>query len=285
MSTDTPLSRVLFGWQGLKIGRRILADINNMELPCACEFLDTMIPQYIADLVAWAAIGARTTESQLHRQLASGLSMPVGFKNATSGDIQVAIDAVRSAQFPHSFLSITKQGLPAIVLSMGNKDTHVVLRGGATGPNYASEHIQGAADKLTKNKVVPKVMVDCSHGNSQKDHNRQPKVAEDICSQLSKGEMGIMGVMIESHLFEGKQDLPTGDKLSDIINNKNDSPTTLHGSGPGQLGPEGQRSTVLSSLRYGVSVTDACIHWMDTVKVLENLAAAVRQRREAVAKK
>jgi len=252
--------------QGLKTARRLLADISDLGLPCACEFLETITPQYIADLVAWAAIGARTTESQLHRQLASGLSMPVGFKNGTSGDLQIAIDAIRSSEADHCFLSITKQGLPAIVVTEGNPDTHVVLRGGNQGTNYDSKSVQAAVDKLKGAKVNEKTMVDCSHGNSNKDHRNQPKVAADIAEQIRGGSEQIFGVMVESHIMEGKQNLPPADK----------SPSPANGGGGETMGV---KNHVLSQLRYGVSITDACIGWMDTVAVLDMLAGAVRDRR------
>ncbi|CEL94660.1 unnamed protein product [Vitrella brassicaformis CCMP3155] len=255
--------------KGLREARRLLADINDMGLPVGCEFLDTLVPQYTCDLVAWGAIGARTTESQLHRELASGLSMPVGFKNGTSGDIQIAVDAVRSTSHPHCFLGITKQGLPAIVHSMGNPDCHVILRGGANGPNYDTASVRATVEKLNKAKVNSRLVIDCSHGNSSKDFRRQPIVSEDIAGQLSNGEDNIIGVMIESHLFEGRQEIPAAD--------------------PPASKPDGGISSsppaVLKQMRYGVSVTDACVGWSDTVPMLNKLAEASRARRQLMAQK
>lgn len=192
--------------RGLRTGRKLLLDINHLGLPCGCEFLDTMTPQYIADVVSWAAIGARTTECQLHRELASGLSFPVGFKNATSGEIDVVIDAIMASAHPHCFFSITKQGTVAIVHSKGNPSTHCVLRGGKTGPNFEEKHVQDALQKLSKKGLKQGIMVDCSHGNSQKNHKNQPSVAKCIGEQVAKGA-NINGVMIESHLIEGRQDI------------------------------------------------------------------------------
>jgi len=222
--------------------------VNQLGLPCAVEFLDVISPQFLGDLVSWGAIGARTTESQVHRELASGLSCPVGFKNATSGDVQVAIDACGSSTHAHSFLSVSKQGLAAIVHTRGNLGCHVILRGGANGPNYAAEHVRGAAALMAKRKLQPRIMVDCSHGNSQKVHSNQPKVAAAVAEQIAAGDATVIGVMIESHLCEGAQKLDPG-------------------------------VTDLAGLKRGVSVTDACIHFDDTVAVLENLAAAVQARR------
>lgn len=238
--------------KGLKRGRNLLVEINTLGLGCAVEFLDTISPQYIADLVSWGAIGARTTESQTHRELASGLSMPIGFKNGTGGDTQVAIDAIKAAGQAHRFLGVTAQGLAAIVHTKGNPHTHIILRGGKTGPNYDAESVAKAAASLEKAGVDPAIMIDCSHANSQKKHKNQPIVAADIAKQLAAGDTKIRGVMVESHLSEGAQKLD-----------------------PGKTDP--------SSLKYGVSVTDACIHMADTVVLLEQLATAVQARRATVA--
>jgi 3-deoxy-7-phosphoheptulonate synthase len=230
---------------GVRLARRVLLSIAERGLPTATEFLDPITPQYLADLVSYGAIGARTTESQIHRELASGLSMPVGFKNATDGSIQVAVDACLSARSSHWFPSVTKDGVVAVFQTAGNPDTHVILRGGAsTGPNYSAEHVGDAIARLTKAKLAPRLIVDCSHGNSSKDHRRQPLVATDVANQVAGGSTGVAGVMIESHLAEGRQDWKGSD----------------------------------ASLR-GVSITDACISFEQTVPVLETLAAAVRARR------
>ncbi|KAI7906798.1 3-deoxy-7-phosphoheptulonate synthase [Cokeromyces recurvatus] len=237
--------------KGLRIARKLLLDLNEMGIPAACEFLDTISPQYTGDLVSWGAIGARTTESQVHRELASGLSCPVGFKNGTDGGITVAMDAIKAASHGHHFLSVTKQGLSAIVETAGNNACHVILRGGKSGPNYSAEDVKAATAELAKHKLPPIVMIDCSHGNSSKDHNRQPIVADDIAHQLANAyETGnnIIGVMIESNLKEGRQDIP----------------------------PEGPHR-----LNYGQSITDACINWEDTVKCLDRLREGVRARRAA----
>jgi 3-deoxy-7-phosphoheptulonate synthase len=226
---------------GLRIARGFLMDIAKMGIPTGCEFLDTISPQFFADLVSWGAIGARTTESQIHRELASGLSMPVGFKNGTDGSIQIAIDAIGAASHSHHFLSVTKQGISAIVTTRGNKDCHVILRGSNKGPNYDKDSIQQAIALLEKNNLPAQLMVDCSHGNSSKDFSRQPIVAAEVAQQISQGSHSINGVMIESNLFEGNQKAPE---------------------------------------KYGVSITDACIGWEDTVSTLELLAKAVKQRRE-----
>jgi 3-deoxy-7-phosphoheptulonate synthase len=230
--------------QGLRIARKLLRDLNTMGVPCATEFLDTIIPQYISDLISWGAIGARTTESQIHRELASGLSMPIGFKNGTDGNIQIAIDAMSSASFPHHFLGVTKAGLAAIVATKGNDVTHVILRGANTKTNYDAESVAHVVAKLHKNKLIPSVMVDCSHGNSLKDHLRQPLVVKDVANQIAEGSKNIMGVMIESHINPGRQDLK----------NK-------------------------AELEYGQSITDACIGWHETVTLLDLLAKAVKRRR------
>jgi 3-deoxy-7-phosphoheptulonate synthase len=230
--------------EGLRRGRRFLLDLAEMGLPAGCEFLDPISPQFISDLVSWGAIGARTTESQVHRELASGLSMPVGFKNSTGGGVQVAIDAVRSAAHPHSFLGVTEQGLCAIVETTGNPDCHVILRGGHTGPNYDEPHVRKVVEALKAAGLPVRIMIDTSHGNSSKDYRRQPLVAQAIAQQVSAGETGIIGVMMESFLEEGRQEL------------RPDVPP-----------------------RYGQSITDACLSWEMTAPVLRDLAAAVRARR------
>ncbi|KAH9841522.1 3-deoxy-7-phosphoheptulonate synthase [Rhodofomes roseus] len=237
--------------RGLRIARTLLLDIAKLGLPAGCEFLDTISPQYTADLVSWGAIGARTTESQVHRELTSVLSMPTGFKNSTDGSVGIAIDACRAASQPHVFLSVGKEGLSSIVETLGNPDVHVILRGGASGPNYAAEYVRDCGAKLAKAGFAQKIMIDCSHGNSQKQHKRQIDVAEDIAQQLESGETSemIMGVMIESNLVEGRQDIPV--------------------SGP-------------AGLIYGQSVTDACLSWEQTVPALERLREGVRGRRALV---
>jgi 3-deoxy-7-phosphoheptulonate synthase len=236
--------------QGLELARGLLLDLAQKGLPTGCEFLDTITPQYIADLVSWGAIGARTTESQVHRELASGLSVPVGFKNGTDGNTQIAIDAIHAAGHPHQFLSVTKQGLSAIVVTRGNPDCHVILRGGNGAPNHGAEDVARAVANLEKAKLAPRLMIDCSHGNSRKDPKLQPSVARDIAAQLRAGAGGrpspIFGVMIESHLVGGRQDCVPGKPLT-----------------------------------YGQSITDACLAWSETVPVLRELADAVRARRTA----
>jgi 3-deoxy-7-phosphoheptulonate synthase len=239
--------------KGLRLGREFLLEVNKLGLPCAVEFLDTISPQFLADLVSWGAIGARTTESQVHRELASGLSCPVGFKNGTSGDLQIAIDACGSASNAHSFLSVSKQGLAAIVHTKGNPGCHVILRGGGDGPNYSKEHVAAASAAMTKGGLQPRIMIDCSHGNSNKNHLNQPKVADDVCAQIAAGNHDIIGLMVESHINEGKQKLDPG-------------------------------VTDLKTLKYGVSVTDACIHFADTEKLLASVAAAVKARRAHAAR-
>ncbi|WP_274572531.1 3-deoxy-7-phosphoheptulonate synthase AroG [Neisseria leonii] len=219
---------------GLRQARRLLLALNNLGMPASTEFLDMITPQYYADLIAWGAIGARTTESQVHRELASGLSCPVGFKNGTDGNLKIAIDAIGAASHPHHFLSVTKAGHSAIVHTAGNPDCHVILRGGKE-PNYDSASVKAAAEQLSKAGVTPKLMVDFSHANSRKDYKRQMEVAADIAGQIRNGEQNIMGVMIESHLVEGRQDRPE---------------------------------------IYGQSITDACIGWDDTEAVLALLADA-----------
>jgi 3-deoxy-7-phosphoheptulonate synthase len=230
--------------QGLRVARTFLRDVVDIGLPTALEFLDPITPQFMADLVSWGAIGARTTESQVHRELASGLSMPVGFKNGTGGTVQIAADAVRSAAEPHHFLSVTKQGLAAIVATKGNPHCHVILRGGSNGPNYGAEAVESAVSLLQKNKLPGKLMIDTSHANSGKDPSRQPDVADAIAAQVAAGSRAIFGVMIESFLVPGRQEI-------------------------------GERS----SMTFGQSVTDGCLGWDTTVPVLEKLADSVRQRR------
>ncbi|MFT3991936.1 MAG: 3-deoxy-7-phosphoheptulonate synthase [Luteolibacter sp.] len=230
---------------GLRIARGLLLDLANMGIPAATEFLDTISPQYIADLIVWGAIGARTTESQIHRELASGLSMPIGFKNGTSGSIQIALDAIQSSSRPHHFLGVTKQGTSAIVATSGNDSCHLILRGGSDGPNYSKAAIDDVEAKLVKQGLPPYVMIDCSHGNSNKDYRNQPLVARDLAEQISAGSRAIASVMIESNIVAGNQ----------------------------KLVPD------LSKLTYGQSVTDACIDWDTTITVLDDLAAAVRTRR------
>jgi len=237
--------------KGLRMARTLLLDIAKLGLPAGCEFLDTISPQYTADLVTWGAIGARTTESQVHRELTSALSMPTGFKNSTDGSVGIAVDACRAARSGHVFLSVGKEGLSSIVETEGNPDVHIILRGGNNGPNYAAEYVRDCAEKLKKAGLPQKIMIDCSHGNSQKQHKNQAVVAEDIAQQLESGDTAafIMGVMIESNLVEGRQDIPP--------------------SGP-------------AGLKYGLSVTDACIDWETTVQVLNRLREGVRGRRENV---
>jgi 3-deoxy-7-phosphoheptulonate synthase len=230
--------------EGLRLGRRFLLDLAEMGMPAGSEFLDPISPQFISDLVSWGAIGARTTESQVHRELASGLSMPVGFKNSTGGGVQVAIDAVRSAAHPHSFAGVTEQGLCAIVETVGNADCHVILRGGHTGPNYDAPHVQKVVEALRAAGLPARIMIDTSHGNSSKDYRRQPLVARAIAEQVAAGETAIFGVMMESFLVEGRQELRAG-----------------------------------VTPRYGQSITDACLGWDMTFPVLQELAEAVRARR------
>lgn len=231
--------------RGLRVARGLLLDLANMGVPAGTEFLDTITPQYIADLIAWGAIGARTTESQVHRELASGLSMPVGFKNGTGGSMQIALDAIQSASRPHHFLSVTKQGVSAIVSTSGNESCHLILRGGKAGPNYEKPAIDDAAQMLREQNLIESVMVDCSHGNSLKDFRNQPMVARNIANQIAAGCRVITSVMIESNLVEGSQKLPSNTE----------------------------------SLTSGQSITDACLGWDDTVATLDVLAEAVRKRR------
>ena len=230
---------------GLRLGRKLLLDLADMGLAAGCEFLDTITPQFFADLVSWGAIGARTTESQVHRELSSGLSMPVGFKNGTDGNVQIALDAIKAAQHPHQFLSVTKQGISAIVETRGNDCCHVILRGSNAGANYDRESVGGVADALRAAGLSPRIMVDCSHGNSEKDHTLQPGVATHVAAQIGEGSTDVFGIMLESHLVEGRQDLVAG-----------------------------------SELTYGQSITDACISWDTTESVLSDLAKAVEKRRQ-----
>lgn len=225
---------------GLRLARRLLLEINNMGMPASTEFLDMITPQYYADLISWGAIGARTTESQVHRELASGLSCPVGFKNGTDGNLKIAIDAIGAAIHPHHFLSVTKAGHSAIVATEGNPDCHIILRGGKE-PNYSAEHVNNAVEQLNKAGFAGhRVMIDLSHANSRKDFSRQPEVAENVAQQIEQGEQNIMGVMIESNIVEGRQDKP---------------------------------------VVYGQSITDACIGWETTEKVLERLSQAIKKRK------
>jgi 3-deoxy-7-phosphoheptulonate synthase len=228
--------------KGLRLARQLLADINALGLPAGCEFLDTTTPQYFADLVAWAAIGARTTESQIHREMASGLSCPVGFKNGTSGDVRIALDAVKSASNPHHFLAVTKNGECAIAETTGNEDCHIILRGGAA-PNYDATSVAAACAKAEASGVAPVLMIDASHANSGKNPDNQPDVIDDIALQIKGGDRRIFGVMIESHLVGGQQDQKPGQNLT-----------------------------------YGQSITDGCLDWDATVGCLETLAAAVATR-------
>ena len=230
---------------GLQLARSLLLDLADMGIPAGTEYLDLISPQYISDLVSWGAIGARTTESQVHRELASGLSCPVGFKNGTDGGLQIAIDAIRAASMPHHFMSLTKAGHSAIFSTTGNEDCHIILRGGRE-PNYDSKHVKEAVAKLEQAGLPPRVMVDCSHANSRKQHMRQIEVGEDVADQLAAGERHIIGVMIESHLVGGNQPA--------------EAPRV-----------------------YGQSITDACLGWDDTTPLLRELAEGVRQRREVLA--
>ncbi|KAF1684606.1 3-deoxy-7-phosphoheptulonate synthase [Pseudoxanthomonas taiwanensis] len=229
--------------KGLYVGRALLRDINLLGVPAGCEFLDPISPQYIADLVAWGAIGARTTESQIHRQMASGLSCPVGFKNGTDGNVRIAADAVMAASHPHHFLAVTKDGRCAVAATSGNPDCHVILRGGKV-PNYDAASVQAAAEVLERAGLPARLMVDASHANSGKDPDNQPRVVEDVARQLEAGERRIVGMMVESHLVGGRQDLVPGRPLT-----------------------------------YGQSITDGCLGWEASVEVLQRLATAVRQRR------
>jgi len=232
--------------QGLRVARHLLVEVNEMGLPAGTEFLDMITPQYIADLVSWGAIGARTTESQVHRELASGLSCPVGFKNGTDGNIKIAIDAIRTSQHPHHFLSVTKAGHSAIVSTNGNEDSHVILRGGKEA-NYDAVSVERACEELGDAGLASRLMIDFSHANSRKDYKRQLEVARDVAGQMAGGDDRIFGVMVESHLKEGRQDLVPSKPLA-----------------------------------HGVSITDACLGWEDSVVLLDILAQAVRDRRLAL---
>jgi 3-deoxy-7-phosphoheptulonate synthase len=229
--------------EGLRLARKLLLDINRMGIPCGTEFLDLLSPQYTSDLIAWGAIGARTTESQSHRQLASGLSCPVGFKNGTDGSVRIAVDALRAAAAPHAFMGMTKTGQAAIFETTGNEDCHVILRGGKT-TNYDAASIEAAAKELAAAGLAPHLMVDFSHANASRQYQRQMDVGADVAAQLCAGDDRIMGVMVESHLNPGRQDLVAGRPLD-----------------------------------YGVSITDACIGWGDTVRLLDTLAEGVGKRR------
>ncbi|MCZ2135145.1 MAG: 3-deoxy-7-phosphoheptulonate synthase AroG [Burkholderiales bacterium] len=231
--------------EGLRLARELLLDINEMGIPAATEFLDTLTPQYFADLISWGAIGARTTESQVHRQLASGMSCPMGFKNGTDGNIRIAVDAIKTAAAPHFFLSVTKGGHSAIISTNGNEDCHAILRGGKA-PNYDAESVEAAARELGRAGLPQRLMIDFSHANSSKQHDRQINVAIEVGEQLASGDDRIFGVMIESHLNAGRQDLVPGKELA-----------------------------------FGVSITDACIDWAQTEGVLRQLATDVQRRRLA----
>jgi 3-deoxy-7-phosphoheptulonate synthase len=233
--------------RGLRMARRFLLDVLDLGLPTGTEFLDPITPQFIADLIVWGAIGARTSESQVHRELASGLSMPVGFKNGTDGTVQIALDAIRSSAIPHHFLSVTKQGVAAIVGTMGNQDCHVILRGGSRGPNYSRESVEEVAAALAAAGLPARLMVDCSHANSGKDYEVQPQVVEDVAAQVARGGREIFGVMLESFLEDGRQ--------------------------------EHSQDASSEGLVYGKSITDACMGWERTLPVLAALAEAVRERR------
>jgi 3-deoxy-7-phosphoheptulonate synthase len=229
--------------EGLRVARQLLLDLNEMGMPVGCEFLDMITPQYIADLVAWGAIGARTTESQVHRELASGLSCPVGFKNGTDGNVRIAVDAIRAAQAPHHFLSVTKGGHTAIVSTSGNEDCHIILRGG-TKPNYDAASVDAASKTLAEVGIPARLMIDFSHGNSSKKPEKQAEVGEEVARQIAAGDERIVGMMLESHLRSGRQDLIPGKELT-----------------------------------YGMSITDGCLGWEESRKVLDMLSIAVRQRR------
>jgi 3-deoxy-7-phosphoheptulonate synthase len=231
---------------GLRMARELLLEVLDLGLPIACEFLDPITPQYISDAVAWGAIGARTTESQIHRQLASGLSMPVGFKNGTDGEVGSAVDAVRAAAAQHAFAGVDVSGTPAILYTRGNSDCHIILRGGRSAPNYDSARVNDALAKLRAAGLPERLVIDASHDNSRKDHSRQPHVVADIAEQVAHANRGIVGVMVESFIAEGRQDLVDGTPLT-----------------------------------YGQSITDSCMAWDTTVLVLDRLASAVRERRDA----
>jgi 3-deoxy-7-phosphoheptulonate synthase len=233
---------------GLRIARELLMEISESGVPAGCEYLDMITPQYIADLVAWGAIGARTTESQVHRELASGLSCPVGFKNGTDGNVRIAAEAIRAAQQAHHFLSVTKGGHSAIVSTKGNEDCHIILRGG-TKPNFDAASVEAACQELSRNGLAQRLMIDASHANSQKKHENQVSVIENVAQQFEAGEDRIIGLMIESHLIAGRQDLIPG-----------------------------------KTLTYGQSITDSCLGWEESVRLLDRLALAVRDRRARASK-
>jgi len=224
-----------------------MLDINEFGLSLGAELLDTITPQYLGDLISWGAIGARTTESQLHRELASGVSFPVGFKNGTDGNANIAIDAIRASNHSHHFLGVNHQGLASIAVTKGNEDCHIILRGSNSGPNYEKHFVDKIRENMNKAKLPPNIMVDCSHGNSSKNHENQKLVIKDVSLQLAKGDKDIIGVMIESHLKEGRQDVP-------------------------KEGPE--------FLKFGISITDACVSFDDTVLMLKELAEGVKKRRK-----
>lgn len=230
--------------EGLRSARKFLLQVTDLNLPVGSEFLDPIMPQFIADVISWGAIGARTSESQVHRELTSGLSMPVGIKNGTNGKVQVAIDAIRSSANPHHFLSVTKQGVAAIVATRGNDECHIILRGGSSGPNYSGEQIAAVVEALKSAGLPPHVMIDCSHANSGKDHLRQAEVADEVAGQIEGGQSPICGVMLESFLEAGNQKHPSAEPLE-----------------------------------YGKSITDACMSWEATEPVLARLAAAARAAR------
>ena len=232
--------------KGVRVARQLLLQINALGMPAGCEYLDMITPQYIADLVSWGAIGARTTESQVHRELASGLSCPVGFKNGTDGNVRIAVDAIKAASQPHHFLSVTKGGHSAIVSTTGNEDCHVILRGGKA-PNYDAASVDAACQDMAKSGLAQRIMIDASHANSSKNPANQPKVLDDVGGQVAAGDQRIVGVMVESHLVAGRQDLVPGQPLV-----------------------------------YGQSITDGCIDWDESVAVLDRLAQAVRDRRQAL---
>ena len=237
---------------GLRVARQLLLDLTSMGVPVACEVLDTISPQYLSDLYSWGAIGARTTESQLHRELVSGLSMPIGFKNSTDGGIGVAVDAIRASSQPHAFMGVTDQGTAAIVKTSGNTDLHIIHRGGKSGTNYDAASVEASKANLLKAlpERHPSIMIDVSHGNSNKDFRNQPKGSADIAAQLARGQKAITGIMIESHIHEGKQSEP-------------------------------KNGSTRADLSYGVSITDACVSWETTVHMLDELHAAILQRRHA----
>jgi 3-deoxy-7-phosphoheptulonate synthase len=236
--------------KGLRLARQVLADVNNLGVPAATEYLDLITPQYVSDLISWGAIGARTTESQVHRELASGLSCPVGFKNATDGGVKIAIDAINAAMTPHHFLSVTKEGRTAIFSSRGNEDAHIILRGGNNRPNYDEVSVEQVAEGLQEGGLRPNIMIDFSHANCQKKYERQMHVAQDVAGQIAGGDSRIIGAMVESHLVEGRQEVEEGKPLV-----------------------------------FGQSITDPCLGWDNSVTLLNELAVAVQQRRAALRRK